>query len=201
MSSLSRSASPQPARPPAIRSASYPSASPVAPTGLRKKFIDSAIAAPRRDGIPRIPRRKLEVPSTIDSNVNAAVTLPGPDIQWNPSFKTYQERVMKLAAERAEQGREDLGGLPTGFPEKVDAKWCWTGEDFCGDEYVVQLDEKDVDAIENGWRTSNVGLCIMFDSRMTSTVRLIILREPWRRTRSSHKIHFPPPKSFGEQIT
>lgn len=120
-------------------SAQRSSAPQVAPvSGLRKRYLEAAAQA------PPVPRRKLLIPSNLDSTVTSSV-IPGPDIEWNPSYATYQRRVGRLAA--SELNRPTC--LPEGFPHKIEKPWAWTGSDFAdASRYVVQLQETDILEIE-----------------------------------------------------
>jgi hypothetical protein len=68
-----------------------------------------------------------------------------PDIEWHPSYETYQARVAALA--KTAQNRPQT--LPDGFPEQVSSPRAWTGSDFSNPEkYLVHLSREDVDEIE-----------------------------------------------------
>ena len=71
-----------------------------------------------------------------------------PDIEWLPSYDTYQARVERLAALDLTRPSH----VPKGWPTRIDAPRNWTGSEFTGDavskEYIVQLMEKDITEIE-----------------------------------------------------
>lgn len=95
--------------------------------GLRKRFFDDAMraSAPLIDTIISEPR--------------------GPDIQWHPSFATYQKRVEQLSA----LIHDRPGEVPEGYPVAVNSARAWTGGDFTGErDYVVKLNEADVLEVE-----------------------------------------------------
>ncbi|KAF2104879.1 Clavaminate synthase-like protein [Rhizodiscina lignyota] len=96
--------------------------------GLRKRYLEDARHAIGRDEAPKSKRTAIE-------------TTPGPDIQWNPSFETYQARVEALSKLDIERPTT----LPGGFPESIESSRVWTGADF-GDEakFVMRLDEAQV---------------------------------------------------------
>jgi hypothetical protein len=122
---------------PASRSQS-PHSAPV-PTGLRKKYLEK-----ENESIP-VPKRALLIPSTMDSTVNSTV-LPGPDIQWNPSFAAYQDRIQRLASLNTNKPTS----LPEGFPQAVTDPWAWTGSDFEDEsKYVLLLDKSEIEEIEH----------------------------------------------------
>lgn len=97
-------------------------------SGLRKRFLD--------DGLKRSP--------LIDTVIETPVQ-PGPDIQWHPSYETYQERVKALSALKLDRPET----VPSNFPEKVDGSRAWTGVEYEDESrYVVELSEADVFEIE-----------------------------------------------------
>jgi hypothetical protein len=69
----------------------------------------------------------------------------GPEIEWNPSFSTYQNRVRMLS--NLNLSRPD--SLPEGYPDRISSPWVWSGSDIRKDEYVVQFQREDVVEIEN----------------------------------------------------
>jgi hypothetical protein len=74
-----------------------------------------------------------------------SATSNGPDIEWNPSFDRYQERVRSLARMNLNRPMN----LPRGFPTTVREAWVWKGSDFEEKDYVVYLQESDIIEIEN----------------------------------------------------
>jgi hypothetical protein len=112
-------------------------------TGLRKKFLDhqEILASPYVAHL----EREAALPLNLDSVVEAVVE-PGPEIQWMPSWETFQRRVEALKA--LDLKRPNY--VPEGFPDKIIEPWVWSGEDFEGeDEYVVTFSQEDVLEIEN----------------------------------------------------
>jgi hypothetical protein len=115
---------------------------PASATGLRKKYLEQE--NPLSQYVAHL-EREAALPLNLDSVVEAAVEL-GPDIQWMPSYETYQARVAALNG----LGIERQKRVPDRFPDKVIEPWVWSGEDFeSEDEYVVRLDDEDVTEIEN----------------------------------------------------
>ncbi|KAF2203003.1 Clavaminate synthase-like protein [Delitschia confertaspora ATCC 74209] len=113
-----------------------PQAAPV--SGLHKRYLEAASVA------PSVPRRKLLIPSTLDRTVTSSV-IPGPDIQWNPSYSTYQERIRRLATLYPSRPAY----LPKGYSQTVEKPWVWTGSRFSDESsYVVQLQRSDILEIE-----------------------------------------------------
>lgn len=83
-----------------------------------------------------------------------------PDIEWHPSYETYQARVAALAA--TAQNRPTT--VPEGFPDQISSPRVWTGSDFANpEEYLVHLSAEDVEEIKAalGFFKSMT----MFDSR------------------------------------
>jgi hypothetical protein len=115
---------------------------PASATGLRKKYLEQE--RPPSQYVAHL-EREAALPLNLDSVVEAAVE-PGPDIQWMPSYETYQARVAALNALRIERQKR----VPDRFPDTVIEPWVWSGEDFeSEDDFVVRLDEEDVNEIEN----------------------------------------------------
>ncbi|KAK4169915.1 hypothetical protein QBC43DRAFT_39013 [Cladorrhinum sp. PSN259] len=69
-----------------------------------------------------------------------------PDISWIPSYKVYKERVEALKALYPDRPTT----LPEGWPAQINSPRAWSGEDFKGEEYVLQLGADDVVEIEAG---------------------------------------------------
>ncbi|KAL4780651.1 hypothetical protein BJX76DRAFT_360635 [Aspergillus varians] len=70
-----------------------------------------------------------------------------PDIEWNPSYQTFLERVERLAASAADRPTS----LPDGFLPSIDAPRVWTGSDFeDSTKYVLEFSAKDIKEIERG---------------------------------------------------
>jgi hypothetical protein len=106
------------------------------PTGLRKRYLDEETSKYLTN-----LRREAAVPLNLDTLLD----VPGPDIQWNPSFATYQQRVSALSKLRTDRPTS----VPAGFPAKVDAPWMWDGSEFSDEnEFVFHLGEEDIDEIE-----------------------------------------------------
>lgn len=97
-------------------------------SGLRKRFVEDGIA------------KALSIDSVLG-------VLPGPDIQWHPSFETYQRRVDALSALRLDRPQ----AVPEGFPDKVEGPRAWSGADFANEDgFVLQLSEANVFEVERG---------------------------------------------------
>jgi hypothetical protein len=103
-------------------------------TGLRKRYLD---AEPRQ----RYQRTPDVVPFSLDARVRTASN--GPDIEWNPCYETYLNRVERLSKSCAYRPQ----CVPKGYPSRVDAPWVWSGPDL-GDDYVFQLSTDDVAEID-----------------------------------------------------
>ncbi|KAK5660570.1 hypothetical protein OQA88_13124 [Cercophora sp. LCS_1] len=70
-----------------------------------------------------------------------------PDIEWIPSYKTFKDRVEKLAALNLNRPTT----VPEGWPAYIDAERCWSGSDFKSeDEYIVKFTPEDITEIEAG---------------------------------------------------
>jgi hypothetical protein len=110
------------------------------PSGLRGRYLSQEQhttpyqAALRRDA--------ALLPLNLDSVVQTADE--GPDIQWHPSYETYQRRVAALAA----CGLERETKLPEEYPECVSEPWAWSGGGLGEERYVLCLEEEDVGEIE-----------------------------------------------------
>ena len=69
-----------------------------------------------------------------------------PDIEWLPSYDTYERRVERLAA--LKPGRPNK--VPEGWPTTIDAARDWTGSEFAdSSKYVVELSKENILEIEN----------------------------------------------------
>lgn len=136
----------------APRATSYPAPTASIATGLRRKFLeagDRLHAQNQESSLPRIPRRKLLVPSTLDSTVvSEDVVIPGPDIQWNPNYETFLKRMEILA--KSDLKREST--VPDGWPKEVREPWAWSGSAFASLErerrYTIALSVADIAEIE-----------------------------------------------------
>lgn len=111
--------------------------------GLRRSYLESdepqEIAKPAKINEP-IASKSLQSPEN-------ATPIVAPDIEWYPSYHTFQKRVNRLAARRGGHPT----ALPKGFPEAIHAPRVWSGLDFVNDEnFVVQLTELNILEIENG---------------------------------------------------
>jgi hypothetical protein len=108
------------------------------PSGLRKKYLDSINTRIIRQ--PVVPIEFLNLDTIVNSYIS------GPEIEWNPSYTTFQSRVemlFKLQFPRPQT-------LPPGFPETIHAPWAWDGPDFQNDQdYIFQLKKQDVAEIED----------------------------------------------------
>lgn len=109
------------------------------PSGLRKKYLDSSNARVIRQ--PKIaPFDFLNLDAVIKSYVS------GPEIQWNPSYATFQSRIDMLSKLQFSRPQS----VPPAFPEIVQAPWVWDGGDFENtQEYIFQLERRDIEEIED----------------------------------------------------
>jgi len=115
-----------------------PQSADVAPAGLRKKYLDG------EKGVSSKPRRVFSPAMNMDSMLHARV-IPGPDIEWNPSYETYRARVESLSKMDILRPQK----VPEGFPETVDAPRVWSTTDFEDDsKYIVSLNESEIAEIE-----------------------------------------------------
>jgi len=107
------------------------------PSGLRKKYLESSHTRIVRQ--LALSRVKFNLDTVISSHI------PGPEIQWDPSYATYQSRVEMLSQLQFPRPQ----AVPTGFPKVVDAPWVWEGSTFRNDQdYILQLNEKDLQEID-----------------------------------------------------
>ncbi|RDI78681.1 hypothetical protein Vi05172_g11250 [Venturia inaequalis] len=109
------------------------------PNGLRKMYLERSNTLLIRQ--PRIaPIEFLNLDTVINSYIS------GPEIEWNPSFATFQSRVEMLSKLRLPRPQS----LPSGLPEAIQAPWAWDGSEYqhCED-YVLQLEKGDIQEIES----------------------------------------------------
>lgn len=67
-----------------------------------------------------------------------------PDIEWHPSFSTYQARVARLAQSADSRPTE----LPEAFPAQIKSPRAWTGSDFADPElFLVRLSTEDIEEL------------------------------------------------------
>jgi hypothetical protein len=107
------------------------------PIGLRRKFLQL------EKNLPALSRTlELALPMNMDAIVRTPVQVP--DIDWNPSFTKYEDRVSRLS-----ELHDSLPtSLPKDFPKAVSAPWVWDGSDFTNEQYVFTLHELEVEEIE-----------------------------------------------------
>jgi hypothetical protein len=67
-----------------------------------------------------------------------------PDIEWVPAYKTYKDRVERLAALYPDRPT----AVPEGWPTKVEGERCWNGSDLTEDDYVLKFTPEDIVEIE-----------------------------------------------------
>jgi hypothetical protein len=108
------------------------------PTGLRKKFLEHGKDIPYQTAL----RRDAAVSLTLDSVLHTAV--PGPDIQWHPSYETYLNRVSALASCCLKRPLT----LPDGYPSQIETPWVWSGPDLDEQSYILHLKKEDIREIE-----------------------------------------------------
>jgi len=106
--------------------------------GLRKKFSDDA-----KHNWYSVSHNDIMCMMSLDAALSAASN--SPDIEWNPSFDRYQERLRSLARMNLNRPTH----VPQGFPTIVREAWVWKGSDFEEKDYVVYLQESDIIEIEN----------------------------------------------------
>ena len=117
-------------------------------TGLRNRFLEDPGANKTADRFPSVVDTAVCTQGK-GINENAPGTVAelfdqGPDIDWIPSFETYQRRVETLA--RRQPYREN--DVPVGFPRRVDGERSWTGSGLhCEEDYVTNLSETDIDEV------------------------------------------------------
>jgi hypothetical protein len=104
------------------------------PTGLRKRYLDE-------EAQQQTQRIQEIIPFSLDARVRSASN--GPDIEWNPCYQTYIDRVQHLSKLNADRPLS----VPEGYPSRVDAPWVWSGSSF-DDEYIVPLSRDDIVEIE-----------------------------------------------------
>jgi len=106
--------------------------------GLHKLFLDDA------------KKTKLST-QTIDSiqmlSIDAALSsvYHNSDIQWNPSYKSYLERVRRLSKLKLDRPTK----VPPEFPTAVHTPWVWSGSDLTEEDFVVYLQETDIVEVES----------------------------------------------------
>jgi hypothetical protein len=115
-------------------------------SGLRARyFAEDSATAWQKDAVTPYQQallREAAVPLRLDTIVQSVV--PGPDIQWHPSYETYLRRIAALKAYRSDRQKT----LPEGYPQRVDKPWVWSGDEIPAERYVVLLNENDVKQIE-----------------------------------------------------
>jgi hypothetical protein len=109
-------------------------------TGLRLQFLEQEGETAYQQAL----RREMRLPLTVDSIMNSAV-VPGPDIQWHPSYETYLRRVEALK-QFSQDGSSEA--LPKGYTRFVNRPWAWKGSEIRKEDYLVQLTGADVNEVE-----------------------------------------------------
>jgi hypothetical protein len=108
------------------------------PAGLRKRYLDDTALEQARHFASSIP-------FSLDSKLRSCST--GPDIEWNPCFDTYLNRVEHLFKLHANRPKT----VPGGFPAQIDAPWAWSGSEI-GFNFVFQLSNEDIKEVEDALR-------------------------------------------------
>lgn len=131
--SLDRRLNHKMASPTAMRHSCHPS------SGLRKMYLEKS-----NTRIVRHPRIAPIDFLNLDTVINSYIS--GPEIEWNPSFSTFQSRVELLSKLHLPRPQS----LPPGFPETIQAPWAWNGSEYrhC-ENYVLQLGKSDIEEIES----------------------------------------------------
>ena len=84
-----------------------------------------------------------------ETNLGLPSGPPGqPDIQYTPNHNEYLER-----AKRRRETEHLVKSLPTGFPQELQSKLVWDGNDLVESyDWNYQLSEEDLDEIEYALR-------------------------------------------------
>ena len=121
--------------------------------GLHRRFLDDA---------RRIASEAQPTPTPIIDTV--LETAPGPDIQWHPSFETYEARVETLANLNIKRPVT----VPNGFPEVVESQRTWSGADFADESsYILWLCESEVFEVERALSFFKSTSCPLMRSAIT----------------------------------
>jgi hypothetical protein len=110
--------------------------------GLRRTYLES--------GVPQVLAKPTEVHELMDAKApqspESSAAIDTPDIEWHPSYHTFQNRVNRLSAHRDSRPTT----LPAEFPDAIHAPRVWTGSDLRKIEsFVIQLTGTDILEIEN----------------------------------------------------
>src|SRR5450432_3440511 len=82
--------------------------------GLRRSYLNT-------------PRKQPSISIWEEKVANDAIQDESrPDIDWHPSYKTYQDRVERLLSLRGSRPNT----LPEGFPKAIQSARVWSGSDF-----------------------------------------------------------------------
>jgi hypothetical protein len=124
--------------------------------GLRKLHADHEARTAQDPGYHSFPRKEVSVPLTLDSKISDPFSnydgiIPGPNIQWYPSFTMYRARIEALAGLRSSMPKR----VPDGYPDAVAKPWVWSGKELASreGEYVIHLDQADIKEIEEALRS------------------------------------------------
>ncbi|KAF8443469.1 hypothetical protein BDZ91DRAFT_174561 [Kalaharituber pfeilii] len=71
-----------------------------------------------------------------------------PDIDWQPNFQKYSERVQRNKARR----RNGSGQLPEGYPREISSPLVWTGAELREDQYIFHLTEAEIMEVEKAMK-------------------------------------------------
>lgn len=107
--------------------------------GLRKRYLDNASSKAcscLNDATERWTVR--------GSGHGAEKHHLGPDIEWDPSYGTFVQRVATLS--KLDIPRPNA--VPAGFPASVDKPWVWSGSDLKESDYLILLSADDIVEIE-----------------------------------------------------
>jgi len=107
--------------------------------GLHKRYLEDE----NRSCIAPLPK---ELPVHLDSDsLSRSKVIPGPDIQWYPSYETYLARVAALA--KLNLPRPDT--VPAGFPTAVRHARAWSGVDYSDEsKYALRLTIEEITEVE-----------------------------------------------------
>jgi hypothetical protein len=108
-------------------------------SGLHARYLKHDTGSAYQHALSRAMAVQLNLDTVMQTGT------PGPDIEWNPSYQTYLERVAALA--KCNLNRPQT--LPIGYPQCVQERWAWTGADIRTEQYVIKLSERDVREVES----------------------------------------------------
>lgn len=111
------------------------------PHGLRRQYLND------KDKLQRNAHSSDTIPSSLDARIRSAAIV-GPDIEWDPSYQTYLERVERLSKLSHDRPKS----VPEGYPRRINAPWVWSGGETREEEYVIIFEDSDIVEIEAALR-------------------------------------------------